>query len=539
MTTTTTGEDLLIHRAAQVAAVTVTELFNEDDNRARDFRCEAADIVLDYSKHRLDRESRAALLTHADVCGLAGAFDALTRGAMVNVTEQRAALHSLLRGTRAVELPDLWQEVQGVTEALRAAVEQVHDGTRRGFSGDTFTDVVNIGIGGSDFGPRMVCRALRSPDDRLRTHFAANVDPQDLDEILAPLDPARTLFIICSKSFTTEETLTNALRARAWLRRAGATQEAIAEHTLAVTTNIAAAEEFGIRAADCFPIWDWVGGRYSLWSAVGLAIALQGGWSSFDRLLSGARRMDEHTLDADGEHNLPLMLALLEFWNMRCLGSETHLVLPYSQRLEHLPDFLQQLSMESNGKGVDLQGQKLTAASAPVLWGSAGTIGQHSYYQLLHQGNRSFTADIILPLQNGRVDPDAHRKLAANALAQSSALLTGRSAGEALALARERGQADSFAAHYEMPGNHSHSLIYFQAVTPQTLGALIAAYEHKTFFLAQMLGINAFDQWGVELGKVIGGKILNMLATGTGLDGLDDATAMAARAWRGANSDAD
>ena len=205
----------------------------------------------------------------------------------------------------------------------------------------------------------------------MRTHFAANVDPQDLDEILAPLDPARTLFIICSKSFTTEETLTNALRARAWLRRAGATQEAIAEHTLAVTTNIAAAEEFGIRAADCFPIWDWVGGRYSLWSAVGLAIALQGGWSSFDRLLSGARRMDEHTLDADGEHNLPLMMALLEFWNMRCLGSETHLVLPYSQRLEHLPDFLQQLSMESNGKGVDLQGQKLTAASAPVLWGSA------------------------------------------------------------------------------------------------------------------------------------------------------------------------
>ena len=233
------------------------------------------------------------------------------------------------------------------------------------------------------------------------------------------------------------------------------------------------------------------------------------------------------------------MMALLEFWNMRCLGSETHLVLPYSQRLEHLPDFLQQLSMESNGKGVDLQGQKLTAASAPVLWGSAGTIGQHSYYQLLHQGNRSFTADIILPLQNGRVDPDAHRKLAANALAQSSALLTGRSAGEALALARERGQADSFAAHYEMPGNHSHSLIYFQAVTPQTLGALIAAYEHKTFFLAQMLGINAFDQWGVELGKVIGGKILNMLATGAGLESLDDATAMAARAWRSANSDAD
>ncbi len=537
MTRKLTGDDLLQKLAKPQSAQPITQLFADDDCRAGDFRSEAAGLVLDYSKHRMDRSARSALIQLAEKSELARDFDALTTGATVNVTEERAALHSLLRGTRAEALPKLWQEVRQVSAALQTVVSDIHSGTRCGFTGEAFTDVVNLGIGGSDFGPRMVCRALRGKQDLLTSHFVANVDPQDLDEKLARLDPKRTLFIICSKSFTTEETLTNAQRAKAWLRAAGAAQVEIAQHTLAVTTNIAAAGDFGVREADCFPIWDWVGGRYSLWSAAGMSIALQGGWTLFERLLAGAHRMDEHTLSATGVANLPLMMALLEFWNTFYLGSDTHLVLPYAQRLEHLPDFLQQLSMESNGKRVDLTGKPLSRPSAPVLWGSAGTIGQHSYYQLLHQGNRSFTADIVLPLSNGDVDKDAHRKLAANALAQSRALLTGRTPEEALALAQERGQSGTMAAHYEMPGNHSHSLIYFKSVTAESLGALIAAYEHKTFFLARLLRINAFDQWGVELGKVIGKKILTMLETGAGIGQLDDSTATAVRAWRAANND--
>ena len=395
---------------------------------------------------------------------------------------------------------------------------------------------MNIGIGGSDLGPRMVCRALWTPEPPLRAHFVANVDPQDLDETLLPLDPATTLFVVCSKSFTTEETLTNALRARGWLLAGGATQQDIARHVVAVTTNIEAAGEFGIDSAQCYPMWDWVGGRYSVWSAIGLVIALALGWETFDALLEGGHAMDEHTRRAPPETNLPMLLALLEWWNTQYLLTDTHAVLPYAQRLSAFTDFLQQLTMESNGKRATLSGGTLTLPSAPVLWGSAGTIGQHSYYQLLHQGNRAFSADIVLPLTNGDVDRTAHRKLAANALAQSRALMLGRSPAAAQALALERGHDSAMAAHFEMPGNHAHSLITFDRLSPTRLGALIAAYEHKTFFLSRLLDINPFDQWGVELGKVIGRQIDAVLASGEGLDTLDSATAAAVEAWRELNS---
>ena len=525
----------LMALAKEQTGVRVTDQLTDDVTRGKRFCCEAAGIRLDYSKHRLNDEVIKILCELASHSQLPEGFAELTSGTALNVTEARPALHTLLRGFRAEAQADRYAEVVSALETMRQLVDSVHSGSRLGFSGLPFKQVVNIGIGGSDFGPRLMCRALRMPTDPLKAHFVANVDPQDIDETLAQLDPGETLFIVCSKSFSTEETLTNALRARDWLLAAGAQPEHIAQHMVAVTTNVKAASEFGIATSECLPMWDWVGGRYSVWSAVGLAVALQCGWAGFEALLAGARDMDEHTRSAVGRENLPLMLALLEYWNTRFLGTETHLVLPYSQRLELLTDFLQQLSMESNGKRVQSDGSPVRSMSAPVLWGSAGTIGQHSYFQLLHQGTRPFTADIILPLTNPGANPDGHRKLAANALAQSRALLTGRDHQTARELATSRQQPEAFAPHYEMPGNHSHSMITFHAVSPTHLGALVAAYEHKTFFLAQLLGINAFDQWGVELGKVIGKQVLQTLQSGEGLDALDTATAAIAEAWREAN----
>lgn len=515
--------------------VRVATLIQRDPQRAQRYRCSAAGIQLDYSKHHLDDAGRDALLAVAEDRQLGNAFASLVTGSEVNNTEQRPALHTLLRGTAREALPGHWAEVSETLGRMRHTVERIHAGELRGHSDLQITDVVNIGIGGSDLGPRMVCEALASLNDPLRSHFVANVDPWDLDRTLAPLNPETTLFVVCSKSFGTEETLSNALRARQWLIAHGVPGDQIDRHVLAVTTNLTAAAEFGISEAQCFPIWDWVGGRYSLWSAIGLVIALQCGWQCFEALLDGAAAMDAHTREATPADNLPMMMALLEWWHCQLQDCDNHLLLPYSQRLAQLAEFLQQLTMESNGKRVRRDGSPLALPSAPMLWGSAGTIGQHSYFQLLHQGTRRFTADIVLPLSNGDVDLDAHRKLAANALAQSRALLLGRSAEEARTLADERGMPPALAPHLVLPGDHSHSLIWFDEVSAKRLGALLAAYEHKTFFLATLLGINAFDQWGVELGKEIGRQIRGTLETGEGLDRLDPGTAAIATAWRDAN----
>lgn len=519
-----------------VRAKSVADLFQADANRVANFQCSGAGITLDYSKHLIETDGLEALAKLAEDTALASHYKSLITGAQINITEERPALHTLLRGTEKSALSDLYQEVETCLARMKALVDAVLSGARTGFTGQAFTDVVNIGIGGSDLGPRMVCKALHDKANKVSTHFIANVDPFDLDVVLHGLNPATTLIVVCSKTFTTEETLTNAQRARSWLIAGGVSDADIARHVIAVTTNLDAAEAFGIDRDQCYPMWDWVGGRYSLWSAIGLVIALQSGWEAFEALLEGAAEMDAHAGSAEALKNVPMMMALLELWQTHHLQSDTHAVLPYSQRLVELANFLQQLTMESNGKRADLDGNIVDYPTAPVLWGSAGTIGQHSYYQLLHQGNREFTADIILPLTNGDVDLDAHRKLAANALAQSRAFMIGRTPEESLALAAERGQPAELAPHFEMPGNHSHSVIYFDAVTPNTLGALIAAYEHKTFFLSQLLNINAFDQWGVELGKVIGRQVRSVLETGEGMDALDPATAALASAWRAANA---
>jgi len=525
----------LTEMAAALRGQRIDQLFEAEADRADRFRCQSDSLVLDYSKHLLDDDAWAELLELASVAALPEAFTSLTQGEEVNASERRAALHTLLRGTARASQPALAEIVDATLARMRRLVEAIHSGQVRGFSDDTFTDVVNIGIGGSDLGPRLVCDALSRPEAPLRAHFVANIDPDDLDRQLASLDPARTLFVICSKSFRTEETLSNAKRARDWLGRAGAHGETLGRHLIAVTTAVAEAGEWDIPAERCFPLWDWVGGRYSLWSAIGLSIALSLGWHDFEALLQGAKAMDTHTATLPPGENLPMIMALLELWQTHYLGTDTHAVLPYAQRLALLPDFLQQLTMESNGKRVSPTGELLAHQTAPVLWGSAGTIGQHSYYQLLHQGTRTFTADIILPLRSGAGDVAARRALAAHALAQSRTLMVGRSPDAARELGASRGFDAETSRQFELPGNHSHSLMLMDDLSPASLGALLAAYEHKTFFLSVLLNLNPFDQWGVELGKEIAGQLHGLLESGE-MDGeTDPSTQSAALAWRDAN----
>ena len=525
---------------AELSHRRITTLFDTDPDRHERYQCQSHGLVVDFSKHLIDDHVWQLLIELASAHALPAAFSGLVAGQSVNTSECRPALHTLLRGTGAELHPEHATAVRNALTRMETLVTRIHTGAETGWTDQAFTDVVNLGIGGSDLGPRFICDALRTPEAPLRAHFVANIDPEDLDQTLDALDPTRTLFVVCSKSFTTEETLSNAHRARAWLQAAGAPPHGLGQHFIAVTTQVAQAQQWGIPAERCLPIWDWVGGRYSLWSATGLTIPLALGWPAFEGLLGGAKTLDQHTLESSPADNLPMMMALLEFWQTRFLNANTHAVLPYAQRLQHLTDFLQQLTMESNGKRVSTTGEPLTSDSAPVLWGSAGTNGQHSYYQLLHQGTRSFSADIILPLISGGGDLPARRSLAAHALAQSRAFMVGRSPDEAREIGALRGFNERECRQLEIPGNHSHSLILMEAVTPECLGALIAAYEHKTYFLAVLLGINAFDQWGVALGKEIAAAIQPFLETGataptTDPAKLDPATRQAAIAWRKAN----
>ena len=525
---------------AELSHRRISTLFDTDPDRHERYQCQSHGLVVDFSKHLIDDHVWQLLIELASAHALPAAFSGLVAGQSVNTSECRPALHTLLRGTGAELHPEHATAVRNALTRMETLVTRIHTGAEAGWTDQAFTDVVNLGIGGSDLGPRFICDALKTPEAPLRAHFVANIDPEDLDQTLDALDPTRTLFVVCSKSFTTEETLSNAHRARAWLQAAGAPPHGLGQHFIAVTTQVAQAQQWGIPAERCLPIWDWVGGRYSLWSATGLTIPLALGWPAFEGLLGGAKTLDQHTLESSPADNLPMMMALLEFWQTRFLNANTHAVLPYAQRLQHLTDFLQQLTMESNGKRVSTTGEPLTSDSAPVLWGSAGTNGQHSYYQLLHQGTRSFSADIILPLISGGGDLPARRSLAAHALAQSRAFMVGRSPDEAREIGALRGFNERECRQLEIPGNHSHSLILMEAVTPECLGALIAAYEHKTYFLAVLLGINAFDQWGVELGKEIAAAIQPFLETGataptTDPAKLDPATRQAAIAWRKAN----
>lgn len=514
----------------------VLELFNSDPQRASTFTASAAGLTLDYSKQLLCRDSRAALLRLGQQAQLQARARELVAGAPLNNTESRAALHTLLRAERApAGLDAQFSAVTDTRERMRHWSERINNRELLGHSGQVIGTVVNIGIGGSDLGPRLVTGALSAFRGQVATHYVANVDPADLHSTLAPLNPACTLFIICSKSFRTEETLANALAAREWLLADGASVADLEKHFLAITTNLEAAAGFGVPAANCLPMWDWVGGRYSVWSAVGLSCAMATGWDHFNDFLAGAAEMDAHFVDTTSAYNLPMLMSLLEVWNCNFFGAGNHVVLPYDHGLGKLPDFLQQLTMESNGKRISRDGEELNYDTAPILWGSAGTTGQHSFHQLLHQGTRLCPADFIIPLTTHTGISGQHRMLVANGLAQSRALMVGRSASEARESLLGRGlpaaEADRLAPHLAMPGNRPNSVITLESVSPRSLGALLALYEHRTFCSGQLWAVNPFDQWGVELGKEIGTEVLARLAGDSGAGSMDPATERLLAQW--------
>ncbi len=541
MTTRTALPDLpayadLEARAAGLESTSIAQLLEQDPGRADRFVLEAAGLQLDFSKHLLDDNSLTSLLALAKQADVQDGIEALFSGKHINNTEDRPALHTLLRASGGAK-DTRFSEVAAARERMQAIVGRLGTGEHRGYTGESITDVVNIGIGGSDLGPRLVTQALTPFHGRIRCHYVANVDPADLQGVLARLQAPTTLFIICSKSFRTEETLANGLAARASLLQAGASESDLAKHFLAVSSNIDAAASFGIAAENCLPMWDWVGGRYSVWSAVGLSCAIAVGWDNFSRFLAGAESMDQHFRHSEPAGNMPLIMSLLELWYANFLRADNHVVLPYDHSLRLLPDYLQQLTMESNGKRVDTEGQALHYPTAPVLWGSAGTIGQHSFHQLLHQGQLRCPADFVLPLTTLSGESAQHHKLVANCLAQSRALMVGRSLEDATASLRRRGldesQAARLAPHLAMPGNRPNSVITMESLTPETLGALLALYEHRTFCSGQLWRINSFDQWGVELGKEISSDILDRLE---GNDGnvMDAATERLIQAWKAA-----
>ena len=507
-------ETLQAHAAA-LADHDLRALFAADPNRADRLQLDAAGWHLDFAKQRVTDETMRLLVQLAEARGWRQRVDATFAGEHVNVTEDRPVLHVALRmpadASLVVDGVDVVAEVHGVLRRMGAFARQVRDGTWRGSTGSRIRNVVNIGIGGSDLGPAMAYDALHAySDPELRLRFVSNVDGADLVDAVAGFDAAETLFIISSKTFTTLETITNATSARTWLLDAlGGDEAAIARHFVAVSTNAEKVEEFGIDPANMFEFWDWVGGRYSLWSAIGLSLMIAIGPDHFAELLAGAHEMDEHFRTAPLAENLPATMALLACWYRDALGAQTHAVVPYAQALGKLPSYLQQLEMESNGKSVQLDGSPVDSPTGPIVWGTAGTNGQHAYFQLLHQGTALVPIDFIgfARAQPGH-DLDRHQDLlVANLLAQAEALAFGKTASEVAG----EGVPAALVPHRTFPGNRPSSVLFGDQLTPHALGALIAAYEHKVLTLGVLWGIDSFDQWGVELGKVLAGRIVSEL----------------------------
>ncbi|MHA7680155.1 glucose-6-phosphate isomerase [Cupriavidus sp. PET2-C1] len=475
------------------------------EQRVEQFSLEAAGLYLDYSKNRITPQTMALLMQLADEAGVPKRRDAMFAGDHINATEDRAVLHIALRAsagaTFKVDGKPVMPAIHAVLDRMRVFSQRVRSGDWTGFTGKRITDVINIGIGGSDLGPRMVCRALSHlAGSGPRMHFVSNVDGTELAECLDRLDPEQTLVIVCSKTFTTLETMANACSARQWFLDKGVALDQLASHFAAVSTNVEAVRAFGIDPAHMFEFWDWIGGRFSLWSSVGLSIALAVGFDAFEDLLIGGRAMDAHFSSAPLAQNMPVVLGMLGIWYRNFFGMPTSCMAPYSTSLELFPAFLQQLEMESNGKSVQLDGRHVRAHTAPVVWGSAGTNGQHAYFQLIHQGSQIVPVDFVAPLRPPRLLPGHHAKLLANCFAQAEALMLGRTAEEL----RATGLTDEIRiAHMVFEGNRPSNTLLMEDITPHTLGALIALYEHRTFVQGVVWNINSFDQWGVELGKIL------------------------------------
>ncbi|MCO4859097.1 glucose-6-phosphate isomerase [Herbaspirillum sp. WGmk3] len=526
LTDTAAFQALQAHHATAVQWH-LRDLFAQQPDRFERMHVRAAGLLLDYSKNRLNADTLSLLMSLARERGVETLREAMFSGEKINFTEQRAVLHTALRApaddrTAQVDGQPVAQEVHAVLQHIRAFSERVRSGQWRGYTGREITDIVNIGIGGSFLGPQMVCTALRDyRHARLTAHFVSNVDGHDLDEVLARIDPETTLFIVASKTFTTQETMLNAKSARAWLLQHGKSED-LAKHFVAVSTNAKEVSAFGIDTDNMFPFWDWVGGRYSVWSAIGLPIALLIGYDNFAQFLAGAHAMDRHFREAPLESNMPVIQALVGIWNRNFLDSASLTIAPYHQWLRFFPAYLQQLDMESNGKRITRDGTPVSVQTCPAIWGDVGTNGQHAYFQLLHQGTDITPIDFIAVLKPSHAIAEHQEALLANCFAQSEAFMRGKDADEVRADLQAQGVPEAELAalipHKTFDGNRPSNTLLLPELSPHALGAMIALYEHKTFVQGAIWGINSFDQWGVELGKVLAKTILAELKSGTAPD---------------------
>jgi glucose-6-phosphate isomerase len=525
-------EALHAHRTA-IGHPQLRELFAADPDRFARFSLSVGDLTLDFSKNRIVQETMPLLVSLAEAAGVAGLRDAMFAGEPINHTENRAVLHVALRAPPDAEFHvdgrNVVPDVHAVLDRFLAFADQIRGGDIRGIAADRFSDVVNIGIGGSDLGPAMAVAALTPyRGDGPRVHFVANVDGAHLADTLAGLDAERTLFLVASKTFTTSETMTNAASARGWVaHRLG--DEAVSHHFAAISTNLERVAAFGIRPDRVFGFWDWVGGRYSVWSAIGLPLAISIGGANFRRFLAGARQMDEHFRDAPLAANMPVILGLLGVWYRNVWDFPSHSVLPYDQRLARFAAHLQQLDMESNGKRVTREGALVEHRSGPILWGEPGTNGQHAFYQLLHQGTEIVPADFLVAAEPHERLGDHHAKLVANCFAQTEALAFGKTEAEVRSELERSGLSgeglETLVLHKMFPGNRPTNTLLYRRLDPETLGMLIALYEHKVFVQGAIWNINSFDQWGVELGKALATRLLPVVRDGVPTDGLDASTA--------------
>lgn len=515
----------------EVAGQHMRDVFAADPQRFKKFSLRWNDLLVDYSKNRITEQTMSLLFDLARQADVKGWTERMFRGEKINVTEQRAVLHIALRNRSnrpiIVDGEDVMPAVNRVLGHMRTFSESVRNGEWKGYTGKAITDVVNIGIGGSDLGPVMVTEALKPyGHERLRCHFVSNVDGTHIAETVKRLNPETTLFIISSKTFTTQETITNAESAKRWFLERAKEPSAVARHFVAVSTNTKAVAAFGIDTKNMFEFWDWVGGRYSLWSAIGLSIALFIGMDNFEELLTGAHEMDEHFRTAPVEQNIPVILALLGVWYNNFFGCETYAIIPYDQYLHRFPAYFQQGDMESNGKRVTRDGNVVDYSTGPVIWGEPGTNGQHAFFQLLHQGTKLIPADFLAPMQSHNPIGDHHAILISNFIAQTEALMRGKTEAEARKeLANlPPAEVETLLPHKIFPGNRPTNTIAFKELTPRVLGQLIAMYEHKIFVQGIIWNINSFDQWGVELGKQLAKVILPELQGKTEPSGHDAST---------------
>lgn len=508
-------------------------LFAEDDQRFNKFSIRFEDILLDYSKNRISEETLRLLIELAEECGLKDAIDAQFRGDKINQTEGRAVLHTALRNQSnnpvIVDGEDIMPAINQVLEQVKAFSNSVINGEWKGHTGKAITDIVNIGIGGSDLGPVMVTEALKTYQKaHIATHFVSNVDGTHIVETLKKVNPETTLFMIASKTFTTQETMTNAHSARSWFLENGGNDEAIKKHFVALSTNQEAVAAFGIDTKNMFEFWDWVGGRYSLWSAIGLSIACSIGYENFEELLKGAHAMDKHFQESEFDQNIPVLLGLLGIWYNNFFGAESETILPYDQYLHRFAAYFQQGNMESNGKQTDRNGKAVDYQTGPIIWGEPGTNGQHAFYQLIHQGTKLIPCDFIAPAQSHNPIGDHHSKLLSNFFAQTEALMNGKTKEEVIEEFKNAGvddeTIDKLTPFKVFEGNRPTNSILVKKVTPYTLGSLIAMYEHKIYVQGVIWNIYSYDQWGVELGKQLAKKILPELESQDNVDSHDAST---------------